>query len=495
MFRLKTAEEITQKMLDWTNSQTDKLKDFNVGSKVRTLYEAYALVLEEYYYRVFEGLKDLIEENIYNVFNFGIVEAKESVGTVTFYRDDAATQAYNIPVGTILTTKSNDQQDAVFFRTTEAAELSIGEVAVNVAVICERVGVIGNVSVGVITEMITKPSGIDYVTNAESFFSGREQETRDTRKKRFNQYIMSLFKATKEALLFGANKTDGVVDASIVESPRAILFATDELNNLSDSVNDPYSDTNPTVFKTLVPQTGDFFYVGGLDKFYMFYMNIQQPSVNPILGVWEYYNGENWVTIPDIIDGTNSFRQSGTIRFPKLLDWRIAIVDFNSFFAVRFTVETSGGNNIRLKNLFLSPPPGYVDLYIMDSNGNAPEALIDDAIINVEPFRGAGITVNIKEPTKINFPIQTRVVFFPNVSNSEREDIAQQIRGLILQKTNSLRLGETLFIKEVRDSLFLDDFAVFVRWIDIESPQNNVIVSKGDVIRLSPEDVIITVVD
>ncbi|GAB4312036.1 MAG: hypothetical protein Kow0069_12650 [Promethearchaeota archaeon] len=45
--------------------------------------------------------------------------------------------------------------------------------------------------------------------------------------------------------------------------------------------------------------------------------------------LWEYWNGENWLPLPGLLDGTNGFVADGTVSFTRPGDWKpVVVVDF-----------------------------------------------------------------------------------------------------------------------------------------------------------------------
>lgn len=68
----------------------------------------------------------------------------------------------------------------------------------------------------------------------------------------------------------------------------------------------------------------DAFYIGfgDRDDVYGVRLNISTAGAGVYSGTWQYYNGA-WVSIPSVTDGSNDFKNAGTvdITFPKITDW------------------------------------------------------------------------------------------------------------------------------------------------------------------------------
>ena len=99
-FDRKSMEQIVDKMVVWTQGVTTGLTDFRIGSKIRTIYEAVAIVVEEMYDKTFRSLRQIVEENIYTILGFDKIPATYATGEITFSRTTIADTNYYIPAGT-----------------------------------------------------------------------------------------------------------------------------------------------------------------------------------------------------------------------------------------------------------------------------------------------------------------------------------------------------------------------------------------------------------
>ena len=215
-FERKSMEQILQRMVDWTRGSTTKLTDFRVGSRIRTIYESVAFVMEEFYDKVHRTIKKLIEENIYSVLGFSKRPAIHASGIVVFSRSTPADTNYIISAGTVVRTGSYEARPPVEFRTTQDVVLEEGKTSVEAPVVCQTAGVIGNVEANSIVEFVTKPAGVDFVTNPSAFNNGMDEETPDEQKVRFQNFVQSLSRGTLAAIEYGASlaeikDTDGTV--------------------------------------------------------------------------------------------------------------------------------------------------------------------------------------------------------------------------------------------------------------------------------------------
>jgi uncharacterized phage protein gp47/JayE len=213
MFERKTMEQLVAKMVSWTRGTTSKLTDFRVGSKIRAIQESVAITLEEFYDNVYKALQTVISNAIYAVFDFEKLKAINATGEVTFSRGLPADQNYLIPAGTVVATKATSTLAPIKYTVTADTLLALGQPSVKAPVMCITAGNIGNVDANKITDFIIKPTGIDAVTNEVAYTTGRNEETDEEQKFRFQKYVASRTRGTKEAVEYGA-LTAYVVDTA-----------------------------------------------------------------------------------------------------------------------------------------------------------------------------------------------------------------------------------------------------------------------------------------
>jgi len=227
MFERLSMEQIYAKMEGWAKGVTSKVTDFRVGSKVRTVLEAVAVVVEELYDRIYRRLKALIEESIYTIVGFNKIPATYASGIARFGKASPAEQDYFIPAGTMVQSRASQFTAPQKFRTTQDALLLAGSTYVDVPVVCMEPGTIGNIEANTLTEFVQKPTGIDTVTNPSAFTNGREEETLEEQKARFQRFIESQTRGILQSVEYGAtlavvkdengNIVERVLDALAVE--------------------------------------------------------------------------------------------------------------------------------------------------------------------------------------------------------------------------------------------------------------------------------------
>jgi len=199
VFQIKHFETITATMLNWMNGAQSRVTDFNVGSVIRTLFEAVAMALEEIYYYLHRAMEAAIPAAIYDAFSFQKLGGTFATGSATFSRPVADLTDHTIPSGTSIATAGG-----VRFQTTETVTLSAGSTSVSAAIQAEMAGSAGNVAAGIVTVLQSSVPGIYAVTNSTPTLGGADLEDDSERKNRFQAYIQSLARATQDGLIYGA---------------------------------------------------------------------------------------------------------------------------------------------------------------------------------------------------------------------------------------------------------------------------------------------------
>lgn len=209
--QLKSSYEVLKNLIDWTLAKTDQITDFNVGSAVRTLYEAIAIQFEEFYYAIKQNTDYAIENSVYESFGFDLKLGTASTGYVTIAFEEPLLSTLTFPKGTVFCT--SDVYGYIYFESTEDYYAERGLVSCMIPVKCKTEGKIGNVPAGAITTIVTSNQIIKSVTNEANFTNGTNDETTTERKKRFQNYIKTLARGTADSIVYGCLEVDGVSGA------------------------------------------------------------------------------------------------------------------------------------------------------------------------------------------------------------------------------------------------------------------------------------------
>lgn len=203
-FERKSMEYLVNKMINWAQGVSPKLTDFRIGSKTRTLLESVALALEEQYDKIFRAIRQLIEDNIYAIFSFSKIPVVYATGTVTFARSTPADQNYLITAGTMLMSQATQYNSPIRYYTSADALLAVGTMSVNVGVICDLPGEQGNIPSGTLITFVQKPIGVETVTNPLEFTTGKEEESKENQKTRFQQFRLAQTRGVLQSIQYGA---------------------------------------------------------------------------------------------------------------------------------------------------------------------------------------------------------------------------------------------------------------------------------------------------
>lgn len=209
MFQVKDFHSIVAGMVNHMRRTQDRITDYHIGSVARTLIEAPAVELDEYYQRMLHGLLEAIPVAVYNAFDFQALPAVSASGYVRFTLETLQSVPTEIPAGTIV--KRPDSR--LRYITQELTPIPAGEWYADVRVVAEYAGLDGNAAVGTVTEMVGVINGLAGVTNANPIVGGREAESAEERKSRFVDYIGSLSRGTVWAVMYAARRAR-VLDAS-----------------------------------------------------------------------------------------------------------------------------------------------------------------------------------------------------------------------------------------------------------------------------------------
>lgn len=193
IFTPKSFFDITADMIEHVRGSTDKLTDFNVGSVTRSLLEADAIELDDYYQAVYSGLTKAIPTAIYLGFGFDLRPAVAASGWVQVQR--VTEGEIRVPAGTVFQSLSgNDYRLQEEFILLEGEDTAWGHVHALVA------GLAGNDGVGA----ISVNNGLYTVSSPYLLAGGQDVETDEQRALRFAAFIRSLARGTNAALEYAA---------------------------------------------------------------------------------------------------------------------------------------------------------------------------------------------------------------------------------------------------------------------------------------------------
>lgn len=243
-FSVKKYNAILNDMLNWIIANQDKITDFNEGSVISSIIEAFSIIMEELYIRTRVGYDTNLKNVTYNNFNFVRESSAKAAGNVIFSRAGTSGDV-DIPIGTIIGTSSG-----IKFTTTAVGSITNGNTdSGSVSIEALEGGADFNVPASTITVIYTPIVGVDTVNNSAGTTGGQDEETDAQLLLRFQTYIGGLGQSNKEGLKTGALTVTGVRSASIVEhfppvsTYNATVYIDDGAGNASQALLDNVETT------------------------------------------------------------------------------------------------------------------------------------------------------------------------------------------------------------------------------------------------------------
>jgi uncharacterized phage protein gp47/JayE len=83
---------------------------------------------------------------------------------------------------------------------TQGGQELVGQGSLAVPVVCDQIGIIGNVGVGQINTQVSPVTGIDHVANSLAFSNGREPASDDSYRQDLRSYLLALGRGTRDAI-------------------------------------------------------------------------------------------------------------------------------------------------------------------------------------------------------------------------------------------------------------------------------------------------------
>jgi len=192
--------------------------------------------------------------------------------------------------------------------------------------------------------------------------------------------------------------------------------------------------------------------------------------------------------------GTGPFTQSGTLSFTPPSDWvansiALAIPYYRLWIRLR---KVTGGATYTTTPTgdWCSLPPGlgYVNLYCHDGSGTLSDTLKASVENVVELYRGCGIVVEVKEPTKTIKDIACTITIAANYDSTE---LGVKVTQAIKDFVNSKVLGEDLYLAELYQLIMgVNDKAILN--CEITDPSADIIIPNSGIVRYGT--VVVTVV-
>lgn len=200
MFKTKDFHSVVAGMVRHMRATQDKVTDFHVGGVARTLVEAPAIEIDEFYQRVLYGLLEAIPTAVYHAFGFDALPAAHAGGIVRFSATTTVASSVPIPAGAIVVSPATNRR----YMTESASEIPAGQSYADVRVTAEFPGIAGNMPAMSVTQLLSQIGEVTSVANLDLITGGKDAESDDERRERFIYYVGSLSRGTVWALNYAA---------------------------------------------------------------------------------------------------------------------------------------------------------------------------------------------------------------------------------------------------------------------------------------------------
>mgnify|MGYP001202498312 CR=1 FL=1 len=509
MIQIKTADTIKTDFINFLRSAIEEnggpnVTDYNIGSVLNVLVEAFSDVLENYYYDLFQITRDSLE-NIYNGFNFFKIPGKKALVSLVIYIDAPSVSSLNSTFFSISRgTKVSTDDGSILFEivddySTDRMIVStsgefFGKIEYSVQAICTEVGTDGNVNANTITKFsssITNINNYSYWIRNSSSSGGTDFESEADMKIRFQKYLISMRRGTKESLEYALSTNaaftglmysiSGFRSLNIVKQWSSSV-GTSNYNQDLTNFNKFYPSYSLFTDNDAVGTDAFYLYVGADDKFNNLLMSTQSvPSDgdagsyliigvdNPLYTIVGVAGGiEYWDVITQDWEQADVKNINLSFDYPLIaeqyLSWQIdttrwgksQIVDYTAYF-IRINMRKSGDGrpNFDVYKVMTYPFPGYIDIYCLKNYRDS--VTIDDKTLiaeSIDNYKAAGVITTISDASVIQLHPAV-IIHTSNLTNSlVPSDLVESIRADIVAFSNLKNIGVDFIRNELYAYLY-----------------------------------------
>lgn len=230
---IKSFSNLVSDQVTAIQAKSNTLIDFSIGSILRSFVEGSSgvvLWIQQLIVTLLVTIRastcsgtDL--DTWFADFGFFRNSATAATGEVTFSRFTATITAL-IPVGSQVTTADGTQTYNVIASTTnsfyDASQngyvIPAGISSATIPVQAATAGAAGNADIGTVSVVVGSIPGIDTVSNTSAFAGGADSESDDDARRRFQDWIASLSKSTKNAIGYAISQVRSGIAYSLTEN-------------------------------------------------------------------------------------------------------------------------------------------------------------------------------------------------------------------------------------------------------------------------------------
>lgn len=234
--RIKGISSILSRLIDLTLLyDRDGINDFTAGSTIRSIYEAIAMEIEQYYVLGRDNIIWGIGEGITEAFNFPRRQARRAYGTVTLEFHTALRDDLHISQGTNFMSSFREYNQR--YETLQDFTIPKGVSRYDITVYCVDNGSYGNVPKGVINMASIAISNLSKVHNPYDLLTGQDTESLEDVRRRFRMFVDTRGRATNKAIAYGARTVEDIAGVYVDESTGYVkVYAHDNNGFLSDDL-------------------------------------------------------------------------------------------------------------------------------------------------------------------------------------------------------------------------------------------------------------------
>lgn len=421
-FQVRVFDAILERMINRVVARTD-LTDINDGSDLKQVLAAAAREDDDQYVQMLR-LLDLfgIDTAIGNdlderarQFNPALITrlmAQKATGEVQFSRTGTV-GAVTIAIGTEIEVPAEGAAEPITFITTEEGTISAGNTDSNlVDVVAKEAGAPGNVSADTVTGFVSKPSGVDTVTNPSTFTNGRDLESDDAFRQRLKNSIKGLARAHVDGIESAALGVEDTVTG------KRCIFAT--------AVEDPINRGEVTLY------IDDGAGTAGTDKTVRVGVFVLASAVG----------GETVLQTPHKpLDPTATFT--------------LYINAAPQIEGTDYSINRASG---QINLLPAAYPTGLTALDAVTADYTSFEGLIAEVqkVIDGDPsdranypgYRAAGVRVQVLAPQTVYQTVTGNITVLTNYNQTT---VAAAASAAVNAYINGLRIGEDVILNEIRE--------------------------------------------
>lgn len=496
------------------SKEINNIDDFNVGSVISLIGDGIADVVEDFYFNLFQAVKEGLEQ-IYNSFYFYRQSGKKAFCNLTIYIDHPIEEKetlrtgsgkddvkyFDIPVGT----KINSSDGTVSFEIIDPFSVDViqsvgqldnqeflGKCKYNCIAICTSEGPQGNVGAKTLSSLdsvgIVNSLGLTVVIENDAASGGSYAESEEEMKKRFQKYLLSLRRGTKESIEYGILTNPGLRNIKYYVNEYRPMVVFKKLpkkyviDELSLSYNEEVFERNYSMDNKLEPRytlirANEFYrdqngygdteenyatiYIGHYKKFNDFLILVNKNIDKYLIKDVQYFDtyANDWASVDScdisnkktgdgITDGEMFF---GDSYFNFVLDekkWGRKQIENYDYYFIRLKIkigsDTKIGEDLDIAKILTYPYPGYVNIFGLKNNTEKltdfDKLLIEEAI---EDYKSAGVSVAI-ESAEVKNVYPTIVLYVPKETRSQLPvDITTQIKNGITKISNDIGIADS----------------------------------------------------